>query len=187
MVKSLLKPITTQRWLFFKILFLSSKSSFLVGLIVLVIRAGICSWYDEILTERSFYPKDDQFAKWWETPPNHRFQLPIWCLSSKRQFGALTVKPCSRSPFSGAYHQNDILYLYLWNPLLTPLKPKKWPICKILSSHAFESLFSASLMVLIIHRHFQGLTLKFSLNPITTQKLAHLEDTERHLEIIVFS
>ena len=96
---------------YFSILFLSSKSSFLVGLIVLVIRAGICSWYDEILIERSFYPKDDQFAKWWETPPNHRFQLPIWCLSSKRQFGALTVKPCSRSPFSGAYHQSDSLEL----------------------------------------------------------------------------
>ena len=28
---------------------------------------------------------------------------------------------------------------------------------------------------------------KFSLNPITTQKMANLQDTERHLQIIVFS
>ena len=33
-------------------------------------------------------------------------------------------------------------------------------------------------MVLIIHRYFRALTVKFSPNPFTTQKIANLEDSE---------
>ena len=57
---------------------------------------------------------------------------------------------------------------------------------KILS-RAWESLLSASLLVVFIKQHFGALMVKFSLNPITTQKMANLQDTERHLQIIVFT
>ena len=36
--------------------------------------------------------KDGRFAKFCHTPLNHRFHLVIWCLSSERHFGAVTVK-----------------------------------------------------------------------------------------------
>ena len=69
-----------------------------------------------------------------------------------------------------------------------------WPSPRLVSAVvsiialATESLFSSSLRVLIINRHFRGLTVKFSLNPITTQKMANLEkNAVTHLQVIVFS
>jgi len=42
-----------------------------------------------------------------------------------------------------AYNQNVTLELLPWICHLTPLRPKRWPISKILS-HAFELTFSSS-------------------------------------------
>ena len=61
-----------------------------------------------------------------------------------------------------------------------------WPSPRLVSAVvsiialATESLFSSSLRVLIINRHFRGLTVKFSLNLITTQKMANLEKMLSH-------
>ena len=59
---------------------------------LLIIRASIWSPYGKNLAEPRYDQKDDHFAKFCHTPLNHRFHLVIWCLSSERHFGAVSVK-----------------------------------------------------------------------------------------------
>lgn len=49
-----------------------------------------------------------------------------------------------------ACHQSDFLKLLRWNSYSTSLRLKGWSICKILLSHAPESFFLASFVVLTI-------------------------------------
>ena len=59
---------------------------------LLIIRASIWSPYGKNVAEPRYDKKDDQFPKYCHTPLNLRFHLVIWCLSSERHFGAVSVK-----------------------------------------------------------------------------------------------
>ena len=48
--------------------------------------------YFKILVEPRYKGNDDQFAKYCQTPRNHRFQEVFCCWSTERRFGALTAK-----------------------------------------------------------------------------------------------
>jgi len=91
---------------------------------------------------------------------SRRFVLVLHCLSLEQHFGTVTVK--------------------------CPLQPKWWPICKILSDASESSLYLV-LWTSSWERHFGTLTANWLLNLITTQKMATLQVTIRHLQIIVFS
>ena len=102
-----------------------------------------------------FIKNDDQFAKYCQTPRNHRFQKVICCWSSQRHFGALTVKfalnPIVAQNMANfqntvtgvfftvfqwsicAYHVSNILESLLWNFYLTKLRLIRWTVLKILS------------------------------------------------------
>ena len=54
---------------------------------------------------------------------------------------------------SGAFYQTDIFKLLLENSCWTPLRRKRWPICKILSN-ALERSFTVSILLLIISATF---------------------------------
>ena len=116
--------------------------------------------YFKILVEPHYEGNDDKFAKYCQTPWNHRFQQVFCCWSSERRFGALTVKFAPNSivtqnmanlqnTLTGllftvfrwsicAYHVSNILESLLWNVYLTKLWLIRWPVWKILS-HASES------------------------------------------------
>ena len=123
------------------------------------------SSYCEIRAEPYCGQKYGQFAKQCHRPFIHRFPLVYLCVACKQHFGVLTVKFLLNLITThkmeslenvvtrlriivlcysyNAYHQNDTLELLPWNCHLTPLWPKRWPICKILS-HASKSSFSFS-------------------------------------------
>ena len=111
------------------------------------------------------------------------------CLSSERQFGGLTVKislilvrtkkmtnlqsTVTRSfvftELSGAFYQTDIFKLLLENSCWTPLRRKRWPICKILSN-AVEWSFSVSILLLIIRATFWSSYCEIGAKPHCGQK-----------------
>lgn len=151
-------------------------------------------------------PKKGQFAKYCQTPLNHYFQLVSWCLLSEQHFGAVTVK-FSLNPittqkkakirngvrrlqmivFSESYgdYQHNILEPLQWNSHLIPLWPKWWPIfqnCHTPLKHRFK-LF---LCYLSLEPQFGAVTVKFSHNGMTTQKMEKLQNGVRRLQIIVF-
>ena len=212
---------------------------------MLIIRPSFWSSYGKIFAEPHYEATDNQFTKYCHTPRNHRFQQVFWCWSSKRIFWALTVK-FALNPivaqnmanlkhtvtgllftvfryFLCAYHVSNILESLQWNSYLKKLRLIRWPVWKILS-HASESSFSATLIVLTIRttlksscreivkdgqfikhchtplnhrfqlhlwclpseRHFETLTVKLSLNAITTQKIADFQNSVTWYRIIVF-
>ena len=55
-------------------------------------QTDILNSYFKILVESDNEGNDDQFAKYCQTPRNHRFQEVFCCWLSVRHFGALTVK-----------------------------------------------------------------------------------------------
>ena len=93
----------------------------------LIIRASLLSFYGKNVAKPSYDQKDDQFAKYCTVlyASQSSYSPSFLCFLSNRHFGTLTC----------------------W----TPLRTKRWPICKILS-HASESSFSATLLVLTISR-----------------------------------
>ena len=138
---------------------------------LLIISASFWSSYGKILAESHYEANDNQFAKYCHTPRNNRFQQVFLCWSSRRNFWALTVKfPLSpivaqnmanlKHTVTGllftvfryfvcAYHVSNILESLQWNSYLKKLRLIRWLVWKILS-HASESSFSATLMVLTI-------------------------------------
>ena len=149
----------------------ASQSSFSPSFLVPFIKTTFCNSYFKILVEPHYEGNDDQFAKYSQTPGNHRFQEVFCCWSSERHFGAPTVKFAPspvvaqnmaklQSTVTGllftvfrwsicAYHVSNILESLLWNCYLTKLWLIRWPVWKILS-HASESSFSATPIVFII-------------------------------------
>lgn len=85
----------------------------------------------------------------------------------------------------GDYQHNDILEPLRWNSHLTPLWPKWWPIFQ--NCHTpLKNLFKLFLCCSSLEPQFGAVTVKFSHNRITTQKMASLQNGVRHLQIIVF-
>ena len=142
-------------------------------------QTDILNSYFKILVESHYEGNDDQFAKYCQTPRNHRFQEVFCCWSSVRHFGALTVK-------------------------LVP--NAKWPIYQILSLasksfdcgpehgqfvkhwHTFVNhRDQLTLWCLPSERHFEAVTVKLSLNAITTKKIADFQNSVTRLLIIVFT
>ena len=127
--------------------------------------------YFKTLVKPHYEGNDDQFAKYYHTPWNHRCQEVLCCWSSVRHFAALTIKfPLDpilaqnmanlQDTLTGliltvfrwsifAYHVRNILKSLLWNFYLTKLRLITWLVFKILS-HASESSFTATPIVLTI-------------------------------------
>ena len=163
-----------------KVLSHASQSSHSPRFLVLFIKRTFWNSYFKILVEPHYEGNDDKFAKYCQTPWNHRFQQVFCCWSSERRFGALTVNCAPNSivaqnmanlqnTLTGllftvfrwsicAYNVSNILESLLWNVYLTKLRLIRWPVWKILS-HASE----------------------LWLNPIMTQKMADLQNSVTRL------
>ena len=74
-----------------------------------------------------------------------------------------------------AYHQNNTLVLLPWNCHLIPLWRERWPISKILPQLTnLNERFPLVILCWSSERHFGAVSVKFSLNLITKQKMANL-------------
>ena len=120
--------------------------------------------YLKILVEPHYEGNDDQFAKYFQTPRNHRFQEVFCCGSSERHFGALTVK-----------------FAPHWNPIVAQNMAN---LQNTVTGLSFTVFALVSLCV-SCKQHFGVLTVKFLLNQITTHKMASLENIVTRLRIIV--
>ena len=138
---------------------------------MLFIRASLLSSYGKNTAKPGYDPKKKQFAKYCHTPLNIRVHLVFWWISSKRHFGALTLKfflnPITKETMTNLQNTvtrllftvfrssvftnrvSKILKSLLWNFFLTNLRLIRWPVCKLLS-HASESLICATPIVLTI-------------------------------------
>ena len=163
-----------------KVLSHASQSSHSPSFLVPFIKPTFWNSYFKILVEPHYEGNDDKFAKYCQTPWNHRFQQVFCCWSSERRFGTLTVNFAPNSivaqnmanlqnTLTGllftvfrwsicAYNVSNILESLLWNVYLTKLRLIRWPVWKILS-HASE----------------------LWLNPIMTQKMADLQNSVTRL------
>ena len=59
---------------------------------LLIIRASIWSPYGKNVAQSRQDQKDDQYAKYYQTPRNLHIHLVFWCFSSKGHFGTLALK-----------------------------------------------------------------------------------------------
>lgn len=153
---------------------LSFKASLLATVMVLIIKATFWRPYWEILTSRYFEAKDGQYSNNCHTPLNNRFQVVLWCLSSRKHFGTSTwnflLKPITTKNMAKLHklwHAAKSSFFFGFMVLIVrailwcsysvifayKIRTKRWPIFKILL-HAFESPFSGSRMVLIIRKTF---------------------------------
>ena len=127
--------------------------------------------YFKVLIRPHYQGNDYQFTKYCQTPRNHRFQEVFCSWSSEREFEVLTIKfapnPIVAQNMAnlqntvtgilfivfyscfGTYHVSNILESLQQNSYLTKLWLIRWLVWKILS-HAWESSFSPSLMLLTI-------------------------------------
>lgn len=121
---------------------LSFKASLLATVMVLIIKATFWRPYWEILTSRYFEAKDGQYSNNCHTPLTNRFQVALWCLSSRKHFGTST-----------------------WNFLLKPLRPKIWPNCTNCDT-PLSHRFSSVLWSLSSERYFGALTVLFLLTKL---------------------
>ena len=120
------------------------------------IKPIFCNFQFKILVESHYKGNDDQFAKYCQTPRNHRFQEVFCCWSSGRHFGAVTVKFATNPIVAQnmANFQNTVTGLLF--------SVFRWSSC------AYHGV----------------LTMKFLLNQITTHKMASLENIMANLRII---
>ena len=118
--------------------------------------------YFKILAESHYQRNDDQFAKYCQTPRNHRFQELFCCWSLARHFGALTVK-------------------FAPNPILAQNMANLQTTVTGLFFHRFPLVY----ICILCTQHFGVLTVKFLLNQSTTHKVAILENIVTRLIIIV--
>ena len=189
-----LTPLRPKIWPNCNILSHASELSFSVVIIVLIVREIFWSSYREILTYPHHKPKYGQFAKCRRTPPNHSIQLISRCLPPERNFRTLIVKfwlnrittqkmanlrnPVNRRQiivFSSSYfsyNQRDVLELLLWNSHLTPLRAKYAKCRRTPTNYPIQFV----LLFLSSERHFGTLMVKHLLNPITTKKMANLQN-----------
>ena len=119
-------PLGPKRWPICKVLSRASQSSFSPSFLVPFIKPTFWTSSFKILVEPHYKGNDDQFAKYCQTPRNHRSQEVFCCWLSVRHFAYLSV-----------------------NSRQNPLWPKIWPISKT-QSQAFYSPFSAGLFVRIM-------------------------------------
>ena len=141
------------------------------GVLLLIIRATVWTFYSENGAEHHFGLKYGQFAKHCHRRFIHRFPLVYLCVLCKQQFGVFTEKFLVNEITThkmaslenivtrliiivlcysySAYHQNDTLKDLPRNCHLTPLRPKRFQISK-LHSHASESSLLSSYLVLSI-------------------------------------
>ena len=89
--------------------------------------------------------------------------LFFFCLSSERQFGALTVKNLAKFRYD---QKDDQFAKYCHTPL----------------NLRFHLVF----WCLLINRHFGTLTIKILFNSITKETMTNFQNTFKHVEIIVF-
>ena len=154
-----------------KVLSHASQSPHSPSFLVLFIKRTFWNSYFKILVKPHYEGNDDQFAKYCQTPRNHRFQEECCCWSLEGHFGAISLKfqpnPILTQNMTNlqnivtgllftvfrqsvcANHVSNILKSLLWNFFLTKLRLIRWPVWKIMS-HASESSFSATPIVLTI-------------------------------------
>lgn len=141
---------------------LTFKASLLATVMVLIIKATFWRPYSEILTSRYFEAKDGQYSNNCHTPLNNRFQVVLWCLSSRRHFGTRT-----------------------WNFLLKPIMTKNMAKLHKLW-HAAKSSFLFGFMVLIVRAILWSSYSVIFTYKIRNQKMANFQNTVTCLWIAVF-
>ena len=175
--------------------------------LLLIIRATFWSSYCEIRAQPHCRPKYGPFSKHCQRPFIHRFPLLYLCVSCKQHFGVLPVKFLLNQITThkmaslenivtslriivlcysySAYHQNDSLELLPWNCHLAHYDARVGRFAKFCHTPQTHR-FNLVIWCLSSERHIGALTVKLSLNPIMTQKMADLQNSVTRFWIIVF-